>query len=323
MTRPFLIDTDAGSDDAVAILMALRHPDVDVLALTVVAGNVPLEQGVQNSLYFAELCEADVPVYAGADRPLLREYVSADWFHGADGLGDWGDRYKPRRTKASSTHAVDAIIESVRATPDIVIVTLGPLTNLALALRKAPDIAPLVSRCVVMGGAACTNGNVTPAAEYNIWCDPEAARIVFRSGMLVEMVGWEFSIGEFVLSLDDIEGVRAINTPFADFTIDCNIKGMRGYEIQTGEIGISLPDGVTMAVAIDPSICTQKSQHYVDVECDSELTRGMTVVDKLNLADDVRNSAVWREVTENPVKPIICWDLDAGRWKSLLYQLLR
>ena len=153
MTRPFLIDTDAGSDDAIAILMALRHPDADVLALTVVAGNVPLEQGVQNSLYFAELCEADVPVYAGADRPLLREYVSADWFHGADGLGDWGDRYKPRRTKASSTHAVDAIIESVRATPEIVIVTLGPLTNLALALRKAPDIAPLVSRCVVMGGA--------------------------------------------------------------------------------------------------------------------------------------------------------------------------
>ncbi len=323
MSRPFLIDTDAGSDDAVAILMALRHADVDVRAITVVAGNVPLAQGVVNSLYFTELCETDVPVHAGADRPLLREYVSADWFHGADGLGDWGDRYKPQRAQASELHAVDAIIDAARSTPELVIVTLGPLTNLALALRKAPDIIPFVSRCVVMGGAACTNGNVTPAAEYNIWCDPEAARIVFRSGLPVEMVGWEFSIGEFVLSLDDIEYARGINTPFADFAIDCNIKGMRGYEIQTGEIGISLPDGVALAVAIDPSICTASSRHYVDVECDSELTRGMTVVDKLNLADDERNAPVWRELLSNHAKPTICWELDAARWKAMLYQLLR
>ena len=101
MPRPFLIDTDAGSDDAVAVLMALRHSDIDVKAITVVAGNVPLEQGIQNTLYFAELCKTDTPVYAGADRPLIREYVSADWFHGADGLGDWGDRYKPRRSQVA------------------------------------------------------------------------------------------------------------------------------------------------------------------------------------------------------------------------------
>ncbi|MCY3914443.1 MAG: nucleoside hydrolase [Chloroflexi bacterium] len=323
MPRPFLIDTDAGSDDAVAILMALRCADVEVRAITVVAGNVPLPQGLVNSLYFTELCDADVPVHAGAAGPLLREYVSADWFHGADGLGDWGDRYLPQRARASEVHAIDAIIETARSTPGLVIVTLGPLTNLALALSKAPDIVPLLSRCIVMGGAACTNGNVTPAAEYNIWCDPEAARIVFRSGLPIEMVGWEFSIGEFVLSLDDIEFVRSINTPYADFTIDCNIKGMRGYEIQTGEIGISLPDGVAMAVAIDPTICTDHSHHYVDVECDSELTRGMTVVDKLNLADDERNAPVWRELLSTANKPSICWEVDAVRWKTLLYQLLR
>jgi len=321
--RPFLIDTDAGSDDAVAILMALRNPDIDVRAITVVAGNVPLDQGIVNTLYFTELCETDAPVHAGAARPLLREYVSADWFHGADGLGDWGDRYKPQRSQPSNQHAVDAIINTARSTPGLVIVTLGPLTNLALALGKAPDIVSQVSRCVVMGGAACTNGNVTPAAEYNIWCDPEAARIVFRSGLPVEMVGWEFSTGDFVLSLDDIDHVRGIGTPYADFTIDCNIKGMRGYEIQTGEIGISLPDGVAMAVAIDPTICTNSSQHYVDVECASELTRGMTVVDKLNLADDERNAPVWRELLPNANKPTICWDLDAARWKAMLYRLLR
>lgn len=323
MPRPFLIDTDAGSDDAVAVLMALRHRDIDVKAITVVAGNVPLEQGIRNSLYFVELCKGDAPVYAGADRPLTREYAAADWFHGADGLGDWGDRYRPRRSRVREQHAVDAIIETVRSTPDIVIVTLGPLTNLALALRKAPDIASRVSRCIVMGGAACTNGNVTPAAEYNIWCDPEAAQIVFRCGLPIEMVGWEFSQGEFVLSLQDIDNVRGIGSEYADFTIDCNIKGMRGYEVQTGEIGISLPDGVAMAVAIDPSIALSSSRHLVDIECRSELTRGMTVVDKLNVADDIRNSDTWREALQNPRKSLICWELDAPRWKQMLYDLLR
>ncbi len=323
MPRPFLIDTDAGSDDAVAIVMALRCADVDVRAITVAAGNVPLEQGLLNALFFAELCDAPTPVHPGADRPLTREYVSADWFHGADGLGDWGDRYQPRRSRASPTQAVDAIIETARATDELTIVTLGPLTNLALALRKAPEIAARVKRCVVMGGAACTHGNVTPAAEYNIWCDPEAARIVFRAGLPLEMVGWEFSTGEFVLSPEDIEHVRGINTPFADFAIDCNRLGMRGYEIQTGEIGVSLPDGVAMAVALDPSICLRASQHHVDIECDSPLTRGMTVVDKLDLAGDARNAPVWRELLHAPRKPSICWEVDARRWKDLLYALLR
>ena len=321
--RPFLIDTDAGSDDAVAVVMALRQHDVDVRAITAVAGNVPLAQALQNSLYFVELCAADVPVYAGADRPLLREYVSADWFHGADGLGDWGDdRYVPRRAKITPGHAVDAIIDLARANSDLTIVTLGPLTNLALALRKAPDIADRVHRCVIMGGAACTNGNVTPAAEYNIWCDPEAAQIVFRSGLAIEMVGWEFSQGSFALSLEDIKALRGLGTPYAEFAIDSNIKGMRGYEVQTGEIGISLPDGAAMAVAIDPSICGRLSQHALDVECDSELTRGMTVVDKLDVAADERNQSVWRAATQVPRKPSICWELDAARWKAMLFRLL-
>ena len=323
MRRPFLIDTDAGSDDAVAVVMALRHADADVRAITTVAGNVPLPQALQNARYFVELCQANTPVYAGAGKPLLREYVSADWFHGADGLGDWGDRYQPRRSPAAPGHAVDAIIELARSTPDLTIVTLGPLTNLALALAKAPDIAARVARCVIMGGAACTNGNVTPAAEYNIWCDPEAARIVFRSGMTIEMVGWEFSQGDFVLSLDDIAALRELGTPYADFAVDSNVKGMRGYEVQTGEVGISLPDGVAMAVALEPGICRESSCHYVDVECDSELTRGMTVVDKLDVSGDERNRAVWRTARQTPRKPLICWDVDAARWKSLLFDLLK
>jgi len=322
VSRPFLIDTDAGSDDAVAILMAFRQPDVDVKAITVVAGNVPLEQGVKNSLYFTELCEVDVPVYAGAPRPIIREASPADWFHGADGLSDRGDNYVPRKTTVQDKHAVDAIIDIVRATPSITIVTLGPLTNLGLAIRKAPDIVENVSRCVVMGGAGCTNGNVTPAAEYNIWCDPEAARIVFLSGMPVEMVGWEFCQGEFVISLDEIEHIRTIDTVYSQFTIDCNQTAIKGYETQTGEVGLSLPDAVAMAVAIDPTIATETSQHFVDIECNSDLTRGMTVIDKLNVVHDERNRDTWGDIIASGVKPTICWTLDAGRWKQLLYDLL-
>src|SRR5580700_3986594 len=179
--REFLIDTDTASDDAIALIMALRAPDVQVAAITVVAGNVPVDQATRNALYTVELCDANVPVYSGAEKPLLRAYENATWFHGRDGLGD--HNYPAPRQRAEKQHAVDAIIE---ANPGLVLVTLGPLTNIALAVSKKPGIAARVSRCVVMGGAPCCEGNVTPAAEYNIWCDPEAARIVVRSGLPIE-----------------------------------------------------------------------------------------------------------------------------------------
>ena len=160
MIRAFLIDTDTASDDAVALIMALRAPDVDVKAITVVSGNVTVDQGVRNALYTVELCQKDVPVYHGAGRPLLREPERAEWFHGLDGLGD--QNYPPPQRQAAPGHAVDAIIETVNANPGIVLVTLGPLTNIALALARAPEIVTNVSRCVVMGGAAWSVGNVTP-----------------------------------------------------------------------------------------------------------------------------------------------------------------
>ena len=157
--------------------MALRAPQVRVEGITVVAGNVPLEQGLRNALYTVELCGADTPVYQGAGSPLERELETAEFFHGEDGLGDQG--YPAPTLQPANGHATDALIEAVRANPGIVLVTLGPLTNLALALARAPDIAAAVGRCVVMGGAACTVGNITPAAEFNLWVDPEAAEIVF------------------------------------------------------------------------------------------------------------------------------------------------
>jgi purine nucleosidase len=321
MKRTFLIDTDTASDDAVALIMALRHPEIDVAGITTVAGNVEVAQASRNALYTAELCGSSVPVFTGAEKPLQRAHWSADWFHGKDGLGDHG--YPAARREPEKLAAWDATIELIEKHPGLVMVTLGPLTNVALALQKAPEIVKNVSRCVVMGGAPCCEGNVTPAAEYNIWCDPEAARIVARSGLPVEMVGWHLCRGEAVLNLEEIQKVLGFRTAVGNFAIECNSRAKEAYFVQTGEHGIALPDPVAMAVALDPSIVTSASEHFWDVETESELTRGMTVVDRLNVAVDERNREVWAEQIGNGRRGKIVWTIENRKWKENLYARLR
>ncbi len=321
MARTFLIDTDTASDDAVAIIMALRAPDVRVAAITTVAGNVPVLQSTRNALYTVELCGADAPVYMGAEQPLLRAYQNATWFHGRDGLGEQG--YAAPRRAAGALHAVDAIIETVEANPGLVIVTLAPLTNLALALAKKPEIAGKVGRCVVMGGNPCCEGNVTPAAEYNIWVDPEAARVVMLSGMPIELVGWHLSRGAAVVNEGEIASILGFDNPIARFAVECNSHARRAYKIQTGEDGISLPDPVAMCIALDPSVVTESSEHYVDVETQSELTRGQTVVDRLNVSADDRNRGVWSQVLQKQRRAKVHWTIDNRRWKQALFTALR
>ena len=316
----FLIDTDTASDDAVALIMALRSTQVSVLAITTVAGNVAVQQAARNALYTVELCGSEVPVFVGAEEPLNRPHLSADWFHGSDGLGDHG--YPPPRRAPEKIPALEAIVSTVECHPGIVLVTLGPLTNLALALQLNPGIAANVSRCVVMGGAPCCEGNVTPAAEYNIWCDPEAARIVLRSGLPIELVGWHLCRGDAALNPTDIKHVLSLGTPQARFAIECNSRAQEAYFEQTGEHGISLPDPVAMSIALDPTIVTQHSEHFVDVETSSELTLGMTVVDRLNVAGNDRNRAVWAPVLGGGQKAKICWSIDNQRWKQALYAAL-
>lgn len=320
VTRTFLIDTDTASDDAVALIMALRAPDVSVAAITVVAGNVDLQQATRNALYTVELCGASVPVYSGAEKPLRRAYQNATWFHGRDGLGD--HNYPAPRRCAEPKHAVDAIIDTIEAYPGLVLITLGPLTNVALALSKEPGIAAKVSRCVVMGGAPCCEGNVTPAAEYNIWVDPDAARKVMQSALPVELIGWQLCRGEAVLREPEIAHVQGFKTKLAHFAVECNSHARAAYKIRTGEDGICLPDPVAMCLALDPTIGTDWSEHYVDVETDSELTRGMTVVDRLNVAADERNRDVWASALGGR-KAKVCWRIDNARWKQALYAALR
>jgi purine nucleosidase len=316
----FLIDTDTASDDAVALIMALRSPQVRVLAITTVAGNVDVQQATRNALYTAELCGADVPVFMGAEKPMNRPHQSAHWFHGRDGLGDHG--YPPPKRAPEKQRATEAIISTIESNPGLVLVTLGPLTNIALALQRNPAVAAKISRCVIMGGAPCCEGNVTPAAEYNIWCDPEAARIVLRSGLPVELVGWHLCRGEAALNPDNIKHVLSLGTPQARFALECNSRAQEAYLEQTGEHGISLPDPVAMAIALHPTIVTQQSDHYVDVETAGELTRGMTVVDRLNVAANERNRAVWAPILERGKKAKVYWTIDNKRWKQALYATL-
>lgn len=321
VSRCFLIDTDTASDDAVALIMALRAPDVHVAAITTVAGNVDVEQATRNALYTVELCGARVPVYQGAAKPLQRAHQNAAWFHGHDGLGDHG--YPPPQRSADARNAVRAMIECIEANPGLVLVTLGPLTNVALALARKPEIARRVGRCVVMGGAPCCEGNVTPAAEYNIWADPEAARRVLSSGLAVELIGWHLCRYDAALSPEDVKFVLSLNSEWARFAIECNSHARRAYLEQTGENGIALPDPVAMAIALDPTIATCWSEHYVEIETHSELTRGMTVVDRLNVAGDQRNQAVWTDLLGKGFRTKVCWTIDVERWKAVLYSALK
>lgn len=317
----FLIDTDTASDDAVALIMALRSPQVKVIGITTVCGNVELQQATRNALYVAELCDSDAPVYQGVAKPLYRPLQLADWFHGKDGLGE--HNYPAPRRAIESEHAVNALIRLIRAHPGVTLVTLGPLTNIALAVSEMPDIVQSVGRCVVMGGNPCCEGNVTPGAEFNMWVDPEAARVVLRSGLPVELVGWHLCRYDAALGPADIDFVNGIGTAVARFSIECNSVARDAYMEQTGADGISLPDPVAMAVALDPSIATETSRHYVDVETATELTRGMTVVDRLNVAANGRNRQTWSALLAHPPNCLIDWTIDVPRWKELLYSTLR
>lgn len=280
--RRFVIDTDTASDDAVALVMALRYPGVQVEAITVVAGNVPVDQGVQNALYTLELCGSRVPVYRGAERPLVRPLDTAQVVHGQDGMGDLGLPLSGRQPAPG--HGVDKLVEIInRFAGEITLVTLGPLTNVALALRQDPSLAGKVSRCYTMGGVGDGRGNVTPVSEYNIWADPDAAQIVFRSGMPVTMVGWDISYKYAVFDTSDVRAFKEIGTPLAAFCMDIQ-STVNQFSLQETKLaGFDLPDPITMAAALDPSTALRTERLYVEVETRDGLVRGQTIVDHAGL----------------------------------------
>jgi purine nucleosidase len=318
--RHFLIDTDTASDDAVAIMMALSAPDVRVLGLTTVAGNVAVDQATRNALFTTDICGSDAPVFKGAEAPLVRGLRDAHWFHGRDGLGDHG--YPAPKRAPESEPAVDAILRLARENPGLTLVTLGPLTNIALALARDPTLAGRIGRCVIMGGAPCCEGNVTPAAEYNIWVDPEAARAVFRSQLPIEMIGWHVSRGASVLNDAEIAAIAALGAAKARFAIESNSRAREAYHVQTGEVGLSLADPTAMAVAIDRSVGLSWSRCRIAIETQSELTLGMTVVDRLNVSSDVNNADVWGAAAGESKGADVLWTFDSPKFKAMLKKAL-
>lgn len=291
MPRPFFIDSDTASDDAVALVMALRHRDVDVVGIGVVAGNVPLDMAVQNALYTLELCGAEVPVFAGAAAPLRIPLDTAQFVHGHDGMGDIGLPLAGR-TPADG-HAVDALLDaSLQHAGELTLVTLGPLTNVALAVERDAGFASRIARCVVMGAVADHIGNVTPVAEFNMWADPHAAAVVFESGLPLEIVGWDISRRHAVIDAPTAESLRSIGTPLAEFCIDIQGCVTEFCRTETKLAGFDLPDPIAMAYALDPTVATATERFHCAVETDSPLTRGMVVIDVLRFTGATPNALV-------------------------------
>lgn len=290
--RPFFVDTDTASDDAVALVMALRHPDVRVVGIGVVAGNVPLHLAVQNALYTRELCgRDDVPVHAGAARPRSIALETAQNVHGGDGMGDIGLPLHGRA--ADGDDAVAALLAaSHEHAGELTLVTLGPLTNVAAALDRDPSLPERLARTVTMGAVADHIGNVTPVAEFNMWADPHAVEVVLGSGLDVEFVGWDISRRYAVIPPTLGADLRAIGTPLAEFAVDIQRVVAEYCNTETKLAGFDLPDPIAMAYAIDPSVATEVRRLHLDVETESRLTRGMVVMDVLGLAHREPNATV-------------------------------
>jgi purine nucleosidase len=276
MPTCLLIDTDPGVDDALALLMALAAPGVEVAALTIAAGNVGLAHTVCNALKLLEVANADVPVYPGCAQPLLHVAPDAAYVHGRDGFGDAG--YIPALRRAQDEHAALAMLRLSRERPgELTFVMLGPLTNLALALRLDPSLPERVPRLVVMGGAVTGRGNTTVPAEFNIGFDPEAAHIVFRDWPQFELVDWEAVLRHPLSSAEFAEWLR-VDSPRARFYEAISRRTRDWSADRRGEDWLCA-DALAMAVALDPAGMLHGEQRSVAVELNGQLTRGATVVD--------------------------------------------
>jgi len=287
--RPIIIDCDPGQDDAVALLLAMASPDeLNLLGITTVAGNVPLALTERNARMMCDIADReDVPVFAGCAEPLVRAGITAEYIHGETGI-DGIDVFEPR-TPLQKIHAVDFIIDTLAAddTRQVTLVPTGPLTNIAAALERTPEIAERVDEIVIMGGAMREGGNRTPSAEFNIMADPHAADIVLSSGVPIIMMGLD--VTHQVLSTEArVARIRALNNPVAEATAGM-LSFFHRYDTEKySSQGTPLHDPCTVAFLLQPDLFETKLCN-VSVETESELTIGHTAVDFWHVTDKPRN----------------------------------
>ena len=289
--RPIIIDCDPGQDDALAILLALGSPDeLEVLAITAVAGNVPLALTEKNARKIVALAgRTDVPVHAGCVQPMVRPLVTAEFVHGETGL-DGADLPEPTVPLAAS-HAVDAIIDILRTRPEglVTICPVGPLTNIAMAMRKAPDIVPRIREIVLMGGAI-GQGNITPSAEFNIYVDPHAAKVVFEAGVKLTMHGLGVT-HQALVTPARLAAIEALATPVSRAVVGLLQFYNRYDQTQRGRPGAPLHDPCAIAYLLRPELFQGRDCH-VAIETTSELTMGRTVVDWHGRSGQAANATV-------------------------------
>jgi purine nucleosidase len=303
--RTIIIDTDPGQDDAVAILLALASPeDLEVVGITAVAGNVPLPLTSRNARKICELAgRADVPVYAGCERPMLRKLHTAEYVHGPTGI-DGADLPEPTRP-LQPDHAVDFIVDTLMASEDreITLCPLGPLTNIAMALVKQPRIAGKIREIVLMGGGYFEGGNATPAAEFNIYVDPHAAHVVFTSGVPITMMPLDVT-HRALATPPRIAAFEALGTPAGD-AVAGMLDFFDRYDMEKYQTdGAPLHDPCVIAYLLEPDLFSGRECH-VAIATDDGPTIGMTLVD-------------WWDVTPDPPNATVMRDVDADRFFALL-----
>ncbi len=301
--RRLVIDTDTASDDAVAMVLALRNSSIDVVAVTVVAGNVYLPRATLNALITLERCgHAHLPVYAGRATPLVRPLESAQFVHGDDGMGDIGIA-NPRRVEPTSSDAVHMLLDLPRTDDSLELVTLGPLTNIAAALLIDPMLLTRYRSVVMMAGAPDGVGNVNAHGEYNVWADPEAARIVMAAPGNKTLVGWNIS-RLYAVMLPAEQALLGTLGPLGEFCQQINVC-VDEYARRTGLAGYDLPDPIAMAIAIDPTIATKTEVRGLEINCD--------------LAGDHRGHSIPVDVDDEHPPITIVWEANSEAFKRMLF----
>ena len=293
--KRIIIDTDPGVDDALTFLLALASPEIKLEALTTVQGNVTIEKATRNALSVLELANAShIPVVQGCSHPLIKTpHNSGEAVHGSSGIGE---AVLPEpKSKAIEGHAVDYLIERVLAEPgELSIFPIGPLTNIALAIRKEPRFAKAVKELVIMGGAIRSGGNITPLAEFNINEDPHAAHVVFNSGLPITLIPLDATY-KCLLTSDDVERLNKIDSPIARFVRDATATYMDFYLKYEGFKGCALHDPLTLAVILAPEIFSFE-RHYVNVDISSGVSTGKTFADFMKVAKRPANIKVALDV---------------------------